>query len=171
MSSSKARELALSKLKNSVDTLQADMQARNVVRYQITGPDEEGQCRMTIVEMTVGWHKGIRDNRAILDITAEAVAGFSYSHTPGERLDSKVFSKASIEASSHLGKGLDLSLGKAEASSEYNPFFDEWKNDASVSKPRFRGKGKGVQIEADKVVNYGVNAKIVSINIKRKNCT
>ncbi|UTV99860.1 hypothetical protein KDW99_01540 [Marinomonas rhizomae] len=171
MSSSKARELALSKLKDSVDILQADMQARDVIRYQITGPDEQGQCRMTIVELTAGWHKGIRDKRAILDINTQAVAGFSYSHTPGERLDSKVFARASIEASSHLGKGLDMSLGKAEASSEYNPFFDEWKNDVSVSKPRYRGKGKGFQVEADKVVNYGINAKIVSINIKRKNCT
>ncbi|MBJ7551712.1 hypothetical protein [Marinomonas ostreistagni] len=169
MEFNKTRDLVLSRQARKVNNLQKSMKAREAIRYQIIS-DESGQCRMTIVELSVGWHKGLQDRQAILDVTAEAIAGFRYTKKPEEPLDADVFTRASIEASSNLGNGVEMSLGKAEGSVEYNAINDDWKNDVTVSKPQIRGKGKGFKIDAEKTVSYDVNAKIVGLSIKRKNC-
>lgn len=165
----KARDFALSRQAHKVNNLQKGMKAREAIRYQIIS-DESGQCRMTIVEFSVGWHKGLQDKQAILDVTAEAVAGFRYTKKPEEPLDADVFTRASIEANSNLGNGTDISLIKAEAKAEYNAFKDRVKKGTDFSGPNFRIKGKNAELEIKNETTYKLNGKIAALSLIRKNC-
>ena len=160
-------------LRNGVhDMDEADFskQYRKMIRYELQElPD--GQCRMSIVEISVGWHKGLHDNKAIADATGEAIGGFRYTKKPGEDLDADVFVKASFEASSNLGNGVELLLMKAEASAEYNAFRDEITKKSSFSKPKFKANAKNLTADLEeKEVEYSLNGKIAALKLKRKNC-
>lgn len=147
------------------------MRARDKIRYQIIGPDDgSDRCRMTIVEISAGWHKGVHDRKALIDATLEAIAGYRYTFEPGKKTDADVFSKASIEASSNLGNGIDIYLIKAEASAEYNAFKDRWKLDSNINRPNFRLKESNVEVESKDVDSFKLNGKIAAISITRKNC-